>query len=106
KVQKTINRIQPFERVQQVTAEARRIGYTSISHDLVFGLPHQTWESMKATIEKTISVKPDRVAFYSYAHVPWVKGVGQRGFDEADLPSPEIKRALYENGKQLLQELG
>ncbi|MFV0605988.1 MAG: oxygen-independent coproporphyrinogen III oxidase [Niabella sp.] len=106
KVQKTINRIQPFEKVQQVTRWARELGYTSISHDLVFGLPHQTWESMAATIEKTKSLKPDRIAFYSYAHVPWIKGVGQRGFDESDLPSPELKRELYEKGKTLLEALG
>ncbi|MCH5717273.1 coproporphyrinogen-III oxidase family protein [Niabella hibiscisoli] len=106
KVQQTINRIQPFEKVQEATSAARALGYASISHDLVFGLPHQTWESMKHTIEKTISLKPDRIAFYSYAHVPWVKGVGQRGFDEQDLPGPELKRTLYENGKQLLLDLG
>lgn len=106
KVQRTINRIQPFETVKDVTADARALGYTSISHDLVFGLPHQTWERMKDTIEKTISLKPDRIAFYSYAHVPWVKGVGQRGFDECDLPDAETKRTLYENGKQLLLDLG
>ncbi|CAN5686355.1 oxygen-independent coproporphyrinogen III oxidase [soil metagenome] len=106
KVQQTINRIQPFENVEAVTNAARAIGYKSISHDLVFGLPFQTWESMAKTIKKTIQLKPDRIAFYSYAHVPWIKGVGQRGFDENDLPSPELKRALYENGKQLLQALG
>lgn len=106
KVQKTINRIQPFEKVAAVTSMARAIGYESISNDLVFGLPHQTWESMKHTIEKTRQLKPDRVAFYSYAHVPWIKGVGQRGFDESDLPSPALKRALYEKGKSLLEEMG
>lgn len=106
KVQKAINRIQPFENVQKVTDWARAIGYKSISHDLVFGLPHQTWESVEATIRKTLELKPDRLAFYSYAHVPWVKGVGQRGYDENDLPSGETKRKLYENGKQLLQDLG
>lgn len=106
KVQKAINRIQPFENVKQVTDWAREIGYTSISHDLVFGLPHQTWEKMEFTIRKTMELKPDRLAFYSYAHVPWIKGVGQRGFDENDLPSGEEKRILYENGKQLLEDLG
>lgn len=106
KVQQTINRIQPFEKVSGATNSARQIGYESISHDLVFGLPHQTWPSMKETIEKTISLKPDRIAFYSYAHVPWIKGVGQRGFDENDLPSPQLKRELYEKGKTLLEELG
>lgn len=106
KVQKAINRIQPFEKVKEVTEIAREIGYTGISHDLVFGLPHQTWEAMEHTIRKTMELKPDRLAFYSYAHVPWVKGVGQRGFDENDLPSGEEKRRLYEEGKQLLEELG
>lgn len=106
KVQTTINRIQPFEKVEEVTTYARSLGYESISHDLVYGLPHQSWSSMKNTIKKTIQLKPDRIAFYSYAHVPWVKGVGQRGFDEMDLPSPEVKRELYEKGKQLLLQLG
>ncbi|MDO4225630.1 MAG: oxygen-independent coproporphyrinogen III oxidase, partial [Bergeyella zoohelcum] len=106
KVQKAINRVQPFENVEKVTAWAREIGYTSVSHDLVFGLPHQNWEKMETTIRKTIELKPDRLAFYSYAHVPWIKGVGQRGFDEKDLPSGEEKRKLYENGKKLLQDLG
>lgn len=105
-VQKAINRIQPFENVKNATQWAREIGYTSISHDLVFGLPHQNWEKMFSTITKTMELKPDRIAFYSYAHVPWIKGVGQRGFDENDLPSGEEKRKLYENGKNLLEELG
>lgn len=105
-VQKAINRVQPFENVERVTLWAREIGYTSISHDLVFGLPHQNWDKMEFTIRKTMELKPDRLAFYSYAHVPWIKGVGQRGFDENDLPSGEEKRKLYENGKQLLEDLG
>ncbi len=106
KVQKTINRIQPFDIVKQRTLESREVGYTSISHDLVFGLPHQTKESIIDTIEKTKELKPDRIAFYSYAHVPWIKGVGQRGYDENDLPSAEEKRVLYETGKQMLHDLG
>ncbi len=106
KVQKAINRIQPFANVQKVTQWAREVGYLSISHDLVFGLPFQTWESMNDTIRQTMALKPDRLAFYSYAHVPWIKGVGQRGFDENDLPSGEEKRKLYENGKKLLEQLG
>ena len=105
-VQKTINRVQPFEKVEKATNLSREIGYTSISHDLVFGLPHQTLESIVDTIEKTKELKPDRIAFYSYAHVPWIKGVGQRGYDENDLPSAEEKRVLYETGKKMLDELG
>ncbi len=105
-VQKAINRIQPFENVEAATLAARSIGYNSISHDLIFGLPFQTWDSMSETIEKTKSLMPDRIAFYSYAHVPWIKGVGQRGFDEKNLPSPDQKRELYEKGKHLLEALG
>ena len=103
-VQKAIHRIQPFEHVEQVTRWAKEIGYTSVSHDLVFGLPFQTLEDIYDTIHKTTSLKPDRLAFYSYAHVPWIKGNGQRGFKEEDLPQDEIKRAMYEQGKMLLAE--
>ena len=106
RVQIAINRVQPYQNVLNVTETARKIGYTSVSHDLVFGLPFQTWKGMDRTIRRTLELKPDRLAFYSYAHVPWIKGVGQRGFDENDLPSGEEKRKLYENGKELLEELG
>lgn len=105
-VQKAINRIQPFAQVRQVTEWARETGFTSISHDLVFGLPHQTLENVIDTINKTNQLAPDRLAFYSYAHVPWIKGTGQRGFSEADLPQNEVKRALYEAGKNLFSQLG
>jgi len=105
-VQKAIHRIQPFKQVKKVTELAREIGYTSVSHDLVFGLPFQTKEFMIDTIQKTKSLQPDRISFYSYAHVPWIKGVGQRGFAEADLPKDAQKRELYEVGKELLSELG
>ena len=93
KVQKAINRVQPFENVKRATEEAREIGFSSISHDLIFGLPHQTMEGMLETINLTKQLNPDRISFYSYAHVPWIKGVGQRGFHEEDLPTPELKRA-------------
>jgi len=105
-VQKTINRIQSFEKVKEVTNWSRDIGYTSISHDLVFGLPHQTEESILDTIYKTNELLPDRLAFYGYAHVPWIKGLGQRGYSEKDLPKNEIKRNLYEIGKTEFTKLG
>jgi oxygen-independent coproporphyrinogen-3 oxidase len=105
-VQKTINRMQSFAQVRQVTEWARETGYTSVSHDLIFGLPHQTLENVIDTINKTNQLVPDRLAFYSYAHVPWIKGTGQRGFSEADLPKNEVKRALYEAGKKLFSDLG
>ena len=61
---------------------------------------------MLVTIELTNKLRPDRLAFYSYAHVPWIKGVGSRGFDENDLPSNEEKRELYEEGKKALESKG
>lgn len=106
KVQKSINRVQSFHNVAKVTLWAKEIGYTSISHDLVFGLPFQTLETIIDTIEKTKSLNPDRLAFYSYAHVPWIKGNGQRGFNENDLPQDNEKRMLYEVGKKILAEKG
>lgn len=106
KVQKAINRVQPYENVEAVTSIARELGYESISHDLVFGLPFQDLNAMVNTIEKTRTLNPDRIAFYSYAHVPWIKGVGQRGFDENDLPSADKKRELYETGKDMFEEMG
>jgi oxygen-independent coproporphyrinogen-3 oxidase len=101
-VQKAIHRIQNFHTVAKVTFWAREIGYTSISHDLIFGLPFQTVENVIDTIEKTNSLQPDRLAFYSYAHVPWIKGNGQRGFKDEDVPKDEEKRKLYEEGKKRL----
>ncbi|WP_250434381.1 oxygen-independent coproporphyrinogen III oxidase [Hanstruepera flava] len=105
-VQKAIHRIQPFDNVKFVTETAREIGYTSIGHDIIFGLPLQSIAHVKETIEKTKQLKPDRIAFYSYAHVPWIKGNGQRGFSENDLPTASVKRQQYELGKQLLADLG
>ncbi|WP_086475557.1 MULTISPECIES: oxygen-independent coproporphyrinogen III oxidase [Arenibacter] len=106
KVQLAIHRIQPFINVKNVTDWAREIGYTSISHDIIFGLPFQTVAHVEETIMCTKELMPDRLAFYSYAHVPWIKGNGQRGFQDADLPTPEEKRRQYEKGKALLAEVG
>ncbi|MGC1205469.1 MAG: oxygen-independent coproporphyrinogen III oxidase [Flavobacteriaceae bacterium] len=105
-VQKAIHRIQPFKNVKRATKIAREIGYTSIGHDIIFGLPFQTIDHVKETILKTKELLPDRLAFYSYAHVPWIKGNGQRGFKDSDLPSAELKRKQYELGKALLKEVG
>ena len=106
KVQQAIHRIQPFENVQRVTELARDMGYTSVSHDLVFGLPFQTLDDVLFTIERSNTLRPDRIAFYSYAHVPWIKGNGQRGFKDEDLPTGEEKRQLYEVGKAHLLKAG
>lgn len=103
KVQTAINRKQSFTAVSNVTQWAREIGYTSIGHDLIYGLPFQNLDDIVDTIEKTRILQPDRIAFYSYAHVPWIKGNGQRGFRDEDIPKDEEKRLLYEVGKRLLE---
>ena len=105
-VQKAINRIQPFEHVKRVTDWAREIGYASVGHDIIYGLPFQTLEDVDQTILMTKELKPDRIAFYSYAHVPWMKGNGQRGYKDEDLPSASEKRAQYEMGKNMLTDFG
>lgn len=105
-VQQAINRIQPYENVKKVHDHARSLGYSSISHDLVFGLPRQKMDDIVDTVEKTLSLRPDRISLYSYAHVPWIKGNGQRGFDESDLPQDSEKRALYERAKSMLEAEG
>ncbi|GAA4275440.1 oxygen-independent coproporphyrinogen III oxidase [Aquimarina mytili] len=105
-VQKAIHRIQPFENVRYTTEAAREIGFTSVGHDIIFGLPFQKQEAVVETILKTKELMPDRLAFYSYAHVPWQKGNGQRGFKESNLPTAEEKRKQYETGKKLLSEVG
>ena len=92
-VQKVINRIQPFENVKRATENARAAGFTSVNFDLIYGLPLQTLESIERTINQVIGLKPDRIAFYSYAHVPWVSK-SQRLFDETDLPGAEEKILL------------
>lgn len=105
KVQEIINRYQTFEEVKHVTETAREIGYDSVNFDLVYGLPLQHLETIADTIEKTIQLKPDRIAFYSYAHVPWVKP-GQRRYTEKDLPADAEKRALYEHGRNEFLKAG
>lgn len=105
KVQVAINRIQPFKNVKDVTAAARAIGYTSINFDLIYGLPFQTLKGVGETIDKVGELMPDRIAFYSYAHVPWLR-TGQRGYADEDLPDSEEKRQLYELGKEKLTALG
>jgi oxygen-independent coproporphyrinogen-3 oxidase len=84
---------------------AREIGFESINFDLIYGLPKQTQASVQDTIEKSMLLKPDRISFYSYAHVPWLKP-GQRHYTEADLPKGTAKLALYNLGKKMILAQG
>jgi len=104
-VQEIINRKQSFAQVKTITDAARTLGYTSINYDLIYGLPLQKKSSVEGTIEKVLSLMPERIAFYSYAHVPWLKP-GQRKFTEDDLPQDIEKLSLYERGRELLLKAG
>jgi oxygen-independent coproporphyrinogen III oxidase len=101
RVQLAVNRVQTESQVRTVTDEARALGFSSINYDLIYGLPFQNLQSIEQTMEAVMRLRPDRIAFYAYAHVPWVKP-GQRHFTEQDLPSGDEKRALYELGRRLL----
>ncbi|MBK9283026.1 MAG: oxygen-independent coproporphyrinogen III oxidase [Sphingobacteriaceae bacterium] len=105
KIQEIINRYQTFEEVKSVIDSAREIGFRSINLDLVYGLPLQSPESINNTINKVIQLKPDRIAFYSYAHVPWLKP-GQRKYSDKDLPEDHVKRKLYEIGREAFLNSG
>ena len=105
RVQRAVNRVQTEEQVLAVTEAARDEGYTSINYDLIYGLPFQTRESVAQTVEAVRRLRPERIAFYAYAHVPWFKP-GQRHFTEDDLPRGDDKRALYELGRVMLEEAG
>lgn len=104
-VQRIINRIQPFAHVQRATETARSVGFTSVNFDLIYGLLLQTLESIEQTIEQVLTLKPDRIAFYSYAHVPWTSKA-QRLFNESHLPTAEQKIQLYLKGKELFTAAG
>lgn len=104
-VQRLVNRTQPFEITKFVTDTARELGYESLNFDLIYGLAKQTPESIKKSAELTISLKPDRIALYSLAIVPWIKPQ-QKLFKNEDLPKGEDKRKLYEIAKQTLLDHG
>ena len=105
KVQMMINRYQTVEQVFTITKEARSLGYYSINFDLIYGLPFQTLNGLQDTINEVIKLKPDRIAFYSYAHVPWMRP-GQRRYTEKDIPQENEKFALYQLGRNLLMDAG
>lgn len=104
-VQRLVNRIQPFEMTEKLTVEAREMGYTSVNYDLIYGLPKQDPEKFRRTIELTLQLRPDRIALYSFALVPWIKPA-QRLFKDDDLPVGPEKRDLYEMAYEMLLKAG
>jgi oxygen-independent coproporphyrinogen-3 oxidase len=96
KVQQTIHRVQPYEMTRDLILAARELGFESLNVDLIYGLPHQTAPSFAATIDKTLTLAPDRVAMFSYAHVPWLKK--QQGAFQMYLPEGMEKFRIFRAG--------
>ncbi len=89
-VQEAIHRIQPAEQTARLVEQARSAGFRSVGFDLIYGLPHQSEESFRRTLDAVIEISPDRIALYSYAHVTWV-AKQQRGFERIHLPEARTK---------------
>ena len=92
--QKAVNRIQPFDLTKEAVDIARKAGVDSVNVDLIYGLPYQSLESFKKTLELVKKLNPDRLAVFNYAHVPWMKK-GMRKIDETTLPTPEEKLKIF-----------
>ena len=104
-VQEAINRVQPFELTSSIFQEIRRLKFNGINLDLLYGLPLQNETSFKDTIEKVISLMPDRIALYGYAHVTWKQKV-QKSLQRHDLPSPEVRINLFLLALEMLTNAG
>jgi oxygen-independent coproporphyrinogen III oxidase len=104
-VQSIVNRNQTEAETRALYNHARSAGFNSINFDLIYGLPRQTVSGFSRTLESVIDMRPDRLAVYSFAHVPWIKG-NQRIIDPADLPSPELKMELFCLAREVLVRAG
>jgi oxygen-independent coproporphyrinogen III oxidase len=104
KVQETIHRVQPYETTRDLILASRELGFESLNVDLIYGLPHQTADSFRATIDKTLTLRPDRVAMFSYAHVPWLKK--QQGSFQMYLPDGMEKFRIFRTGLEHFLDAG
>ncbi len=104
KVQETIHRVQPYEMTRDLIVASRQIGFQSINIDLIYGLPYQTADSFRATIDQALTLQPDRVAMFSYAHVPWLKK--QQGSFESHLPEGMEKFRIFRAGLEKFLNAG
>jgi len=104
-VQSSVNRIQPYETVAPLVDNIRSHHFRSLSFDLIYGLPHQDRHTMKETLQKVCSLRPDRIACYNYAHLPQ-RFSSQRAIDRLTLPSPQEKLLLQQMISHTLQDAG
>lgn len=104
-VMEAVNRAQSFEMVQSVTLESRRLGFGSVNFDLIYGLPYQTKDTFDSTIDQVITLKPDRIALYSFAYVPWLQK-HQTKLDQNVFPDTDCKLDIFLNARQKLLSNG
>ena len=104
-VQLAVNRPQSAGAVKSLITEARELGFKSINADMIYGLPLQTPESFKATIEQLIALSPDRVSVFNYAHLP-ERFAAQRKIKDADLPDAHDKLTMFKNTLAQMSEAG
>ncbi|MFP5380640.1 MAG: oxygen-independent coproporphyrinogen III oxidase [Gammaproteobacteria bacterium] len=104
-VQEAVNRIQSEFLIRQVVDWARELGFSSINLDLIVGLPKQTVESFRQTLDRVVAWAPDRLAVFAYAHVPWIKK-HQKLINEADLPDFATRLALQQAVNERLGAAG
>jgi oxygen-independent coproporphyrinogen III oxidase len=105
RVQDIVNRVQSEAQVHEVTQAARDNGFQSVNFDLIYGLPLQRASSIELTMDAIGRLRPDRIALYGYAHVPWIRPA-QRRFTEADVPQGSERRELYEHARARLERQG
>ena len=105
KVQTAVHRIQPYDITKDAVDLARKYGIDSINVDLIYGLPYQTFETFKKTLEMTLTLDPDRLAVFNYAHVPWLKKT-MRKIDETTLPTPDVKLNILKYTIDFFEENG
>jgi len=104
KVQQAVHRIQSYEMTREIFDGCRSLGFESINVDLIFGLPHQTIESFTDTVGKVVRMRPDRIALFSYAHVPWLKK--QQGSFARHLPQKLEKFEIFCLASRKFSEAG
>jgi oxygen-independent coproporphyrinogen-3 oxidase len=105
KVQEAVNRPQPYELTRDLIARCRELGFESVNTDLMYGLPHQSLEGFTATLDKVLAIRPDRIALFNYAHVPWLKK-HMEAIKTEDLPTPDEKLRIFEMAIGRLLDLG
>lgn len=105
KVQKHVHRIQPYAMVDELVRHCREVGFESVNFDLIYGLPYQTIESVENTVRQTITLSPDRVAFYHYAQIP-EKIANQRGIHHNAMPDSQTKLVMFLSAVVLFEAAG